>query len=493
MLKIGFDNSKYIKLQSESISKRLKQFNRLYIEFGGKLFDDYHASRVLPGFMPDSKIKMLLSIKDKVEMILVINANDIEKHKMRSDIGITYSQDLFRLIDAYNVAGLAICGVVITQYNKQSEATLLRKKLEKSGIPCAYHYRIDNYPNDIEKILSKDGFGKNEYLKTNKEVVVITAPGPGSGKMATALSQIYHDNLHDIKSGYAKFETFPVWNLELNHPVNLAYEAATANLSDVNMIDPFHLQEYGEVAINYNRDVEAFPVLNNLLTRVIGECVYKSPTDMGVNMVGYCISDDDACKEASKQEIIRRYYQGLIDYTKDKIDESTINKLENILTKSGASKDDRKVVLVANELAKKTKEPVTAIELPDGTIVTGKTSKLMGASSAALLNAAKVAANLPDIELFSPKIIEPIQELKTKYLNGNNPRLHTDEVLVALAIGSQTSYSCQRALYALSDLKHSEVHSTVILSEVDVNTFKKLGMNITMDPIYQTKKLYHKS
>ncbi len=493
MLKIGFDNDKYIKLQSESISKRLKQFNRLYIEFGGKLFDDYHASRVLPGFLPDSKIKMLLNIKDKVEMILVINANDIEKHKMRSDIGITYSQDLFRLIDAYNLAGLAICGVVITQYNKQGEATSLRKKLEKSGIPCVYHYRIDNYPNDIEKILSKDGFGKNEYLKTNKEVVVITAPGPGSGKMATALSQIYHDNLHDIKSGYAKFETFPVWNLPLNHPVNLAYEAATANLSDVNMIDPFHLQEYNEVAINYNRDVEAFPVLNNLLTRVIGECIYKSPTDMGVNMVGYCISDDDACKKASKQEIIRRYYQGLIDYTKDKIDESVLNKLENILTKSGANKEDRKVAIVANELAKKTKEPVTAIELPDGTIVTGKTSKLMGASSAALLNAAKVAANLPDIELFSPKIIEPIQELKTKYLNGNNPRLHTDEVLIALAIGSQTSYSCQKALYALSDLKYSEVHSTVILSEVDVNTFKKLGMNITMDPIYQTKKLYHKS
>ncbi len=493
MLKIGFDNEKYIKLQSESISKRLKQFNRLYIEFGGKLFDDYHASRVLPGFMPDSKIRMLLSIKEKVEMILVINANDIEKHKMRSDIGITYSQDLFRLIDAFKAAELAICGVVITQYNKQTEATSLRKKLEKSNIPCAYHYRIDNYPNDIEKILSKDGFGKNEYLKTNKEVVVITAPGPGSGKMATCLSQIYHDNLHDIKSGYAKFETFPVWNLPLNHPINLAYEAATANLSDVNMIDPFHLQEYGEVAINYNRDVEAFPVLNNLLTSVIGKCSYKSPTDMGVNMVGYCISDDEACKEASKQEIIRRYYQGLIDYHKDKIDEGVLNKLENILTKSGASKDDRKVAIVANELAKKTKEPVTAIELPDGTIVTGKTSKLMGASSAALLNAVKVAAGLPDIELFSPKIIEPIQELKTKYLNGNNPRLHTDEVLIALAIASQTSYSCQKALYALSDLKYSEVHSTVILSEVDVNTFKKLGMNITMDAIYQTKKLYHKS
>ncbi len=493
MLKIGFDNDKYIRLQSENIFKRLKQFNRLYIEFGGKLFDDYHASRVLPGFMPDSKIKMLLNIKEKVEMILVINANDIEKHKMRSDIGITYSQDLFRLIDAFKAAELAICGVVITQYNKQSEATALRKKLEKSGIKCAYHYKIDNYPNDIEKILSKDGFGKNEYLETNKEVVVITAPGPGSGKMATCLSQIYHDNLHDIKSGYAKFETFPVWNLPLNHPVNLAYEAATANLSDVNMIDPFHLQEYGEVAINYNRDVEAFPVLNNLLTRVIGECIYKSPTDMGVNMVGYCISDDEACKEASKQEIIRRYYQGCIDYTKDKIDESILNKLENILTKSGASKEDRKVALIANELAKKTKEPVTAIELPDGTIVTGKTSKLMGASSAALLNAAKIAAKLPDIELFSPKIIEPIQELKTKYLNGNNPRLHTDEVLIALAIGSQTSYSCQRALYALNALKHSEVHSTVILSEVDVNTFKKLGMNITMDAVYQTKKLYHKS
>ena len=492
MRKIGFDNEKYIKLQSESIYERVKKFNRLYIEFGGKLFDDYHASRVLPGFMPDTKIKMLLNIKDRAEMILVINANDIEKHKMRSDIGITYSQDLFRLIDAFKVAELAIGGVVITQYAKQSEATKLRKKLEKSGIKCAYHYKIENYPNDIDRILSKDGFGKNEYLETNKEIVVVTAPGPGSGKMAVALSQIYHDNLHDIKSGYAKFETFPVWNLPLNHPVNLAYEAATANLSDVNMIDPFHLQEYGKVAINYNRDVEAFPVLNNLLTKVIGECIYKSPTDMGVNMVGYCISDDEACREASNQEIIRRCYQAQVDYVHDKIDENVINKLENILTKSNISKDDRKVAVVANELAKKTGEPVTAIELVDGTIVTGKTSKLMGASSAALLNAAKIASGLPDIELFSPKIIEPIQELKTQYLNGNNPRLHTDEVLIALAIGSQTSYSCQRAMMGLSNLKYAEVHSTVILSEVDTNTFKKLGMNVTMNPIYQTKKLYHK-
>ena len=493
MRKIGFDNEKYIEMQSKSIADRVKKFNKLYIEFGGKLFDDYHASRVLPGFEPDSKIKMLLNIKERVEMILVINANDIEKHKTRSDIGITYSQDLFRLIDAYKVAKLEIGGVVITHYNNQEEATKLRKKLEKSNINCAYHYKIDNYPNDIEKILSKDGFGKNEYLKTNKEIVVITAPGPGSGKMATALSQIYHDNLHGVKSGYAKFETFPVWNLPLNHPVNLAYEAATANLSDVNMIDPFHLNEYNKIAINYNRDVEAFPVLNNLLTRVIGQCAYKSPTDMGVNMVGYCIVDDDVVKEASNQEIIRRYYNALVDYSKDKIDESVISKLENIITKSNISKNDRKVSIVANELAKKTKEPVVAIELDDGTIVTGKTSKLLGASSAAILNAAKTAAGLPDIELFSHKIIEPIQELKTKYLNGNNPRLHSDEVLIALAIGSQTSYSCAQALQALEKLKHAEVHSTVILSEVDINTFKKLGTNLTMDPTYQTKKLYHKS
>ena len=493
MRKIGFDNCKYITLQSEKIAERVSKFNKLYIEFGGKLFDDYHASRVLPGFEPDSKIKMLLNIKEKVEMILVINASDIEKHKMRSDIGITYSQDLMRLIDAFKVAGLSIGGVVITHFAKQEEAIKLRHKLERSGIKCAYHYKIDNYPNDIDTILSPKGFGKNEYIDTTKEIVVVTAPGPGSGKMATCLSQMYHDNLHGITSGYAKFETFPVWNLPLNHPVNIAYEAATANLSDVNMIDPFHLQEYNTIAVNYNRDVEAFPVLSGLLEKVIGKAIYKSPTDMGVNMIADCIIDDEICCNAAKDEIVRRYYEGLVDFTKDKADEETIAKLETIMTKVNVTKDSRNVVLKARELANKTEEPAVAIELTDGTMVTGKTSKLMGASSAALLNAAKIAAGLPDIELLSPKIIEPIQELKTRYLNGNNPRLHTDEVLIALAIGSQTSYSCSEALIALEKLKYSEVHSTVILSEVDVNVFKKLGMNLTMEPVYSTKKLYHKS
>ncbi|MDO4500968.1 MAG: DUF1846 domain-containing protein [Erysipelotrichaceae bacterium] len=493
MRKIGFDNNKYIEMQSEKIAERLTKFNRLYIEFGGKLFDDNHASRVLPGFEPDSKIKMLLNIKEKVEMILVINANDVEKHKMRSDIGITYTQDLMRLIDAFKVAELSIGGVVITHFANQEEAIKLRKNLEKSHIKCAYHYKIDNYPNDIEHILSADGFGKNEYLETSKDIVVITAPGPGSGKLATCLSQMYHDSLHGIKSGYAKFETFPVWNLPLNHPVNLAYEAATANLSDVNMIDPFHLQEYGTIAINYNRDVEAFPVLSGLLNRVIGESIYKSPTDMGVNMVGNCICDDEACVEASKQEIVRRYYEALVDLRKDKIDESIIAKLELIMNKSQVSKEYRSIVGIANDLAEKTGEPVVAIELPDGQVVTGKTSKLMGASSAALLNAVKAVSGMEDIPLLSPKIIEPIQELKTKTLHGNNPRLHTDEVLIALAIGSQTSDACAKALQALEMLKYSEVHSTVILSEVDVNVFKKLGMRLTMDPVYSSKKLYHKS
>jgi len=490
MKKTGFDNAKYLKLQSQNISRRVRKFSKLYLEFGGKLFDDNHASRVLPGFEPDAKIKMLLKLKDKVEMVLVINANDIEKNKMRSDLGITYSQDLLRLIDSFNVVGLQIGGVVITHFNKQPEAVRLRKNLEKSKISVAYHYAIENYPNNVDYILSDNGFGKNEYLETTREIIVVTAPGPGSGKMATCLSQMYHDNKHGLKSGYAKFETFPIWNLPLNHPVNLAYEAATVDLSDVNMIDPFHLEAYNKIAINYNRDVEVFPVLNDLLVRIMGKQIYKSPTDMGVNMVGNCISDDEVCQKAAKDEIIRRYYDTEIEVRRDVLGEDSLFKMETIMNKAGVSKKDRKVAVAANKLAQKTNEPAVAIEY-NGQIITGKTSKLMGAASAALLNAAKKAAELPDIHLLSEKVLTPIQELKTQYLKGHNPRLHTDEVLIALAVDSITSDICDRALKALEKLKGCEVHSSVILSQVDVNVFKKLGMNLTMDPIYQTKKLYH--
>ncbi|MBQ6493900.1 MAG: DUF1846 domain-containing protein [Erysipelotrichaceae bacterium] len=490
MKQIGFDNAKYLKLQSQNIKKRVSRFNKLYLEFGGKLFDDFHASRVLPGFEPDTKIKMLLNLKEKVEMVLVINANDIEKNKMRFDLGITYSQDLLRLIDSFTAVELQIGGVVITHFNKQSEAIKLRKNLEKSKIKVAYHYAIDNYPNNIDLILSDIGFGKNEYLETSREIIVVTAPGPGSGKMATCLSQMYHDNKRGLKSGYAKFETFPIWNLPLNHPVNLAYEAATVDLSDVNMIDPFHLEAYNSIAVNYNRDVEVFPVLNDLLKRIMGRQIYKSPTDMGVNMVGDCISDDEVCQKAAKDEIIRRYYNTEIDVRRDALPEDVLFKMETIMNKVGVTKADRTVAVKANELAAKTKEPAVAIEY-NGQIITGKTSKLMGAAAAALLNAAKIAGDIPDIHLLSEKVLTPIQELKTKYLKGHNPRLHTDEVLIALAVDSITSDICDKALKALEKLDDCDVHSTVILSEVDVNVFKKLGMHLTMDPIYQTKKLYH--
>lgn len=491
MTKFGFDNNKYVELQSKNIAKRVSKFSKLYLEFGGKLFDDFHASRVLPGFEPDSKIKMLLNIKEKVEIMLVISADDIERNKIRSDLGITYSQDLMRLIDAFTLAGLEIGGVVITHYNKQSNAQKLRKKLEKSGIKVAYHYVIDNYPNDIDKVLSNQGFGKNEYIKTTKDIVIVTAPGPGSGKMATCLSQMYHDNINGIKSGYAKFETFPIWDLPLNHPVQLAYEAATVDLSDVNMIDPFHLEAYGKIAVNYNRDVEIFPVLNELLNKILGKRVYKSPTDMGVNTISKCIFDDDAVSKAAKEEIVRRYYKTLVDFRKDEATEEQVAKLENIMKKAQTSPESRIVAVRANELANQTGEPAVAIEY-NGKIITGKTSKLMGASSAALLNVAKVAAGLKDEDLLAPSIIEPIQQLKTTTLHGNNPRLHTDEVLVALAIGSNTDERCVKALDALKLLKGCEAHSSVILSQVDIGTFKKLGMNLTMDPVYSTKKLYHK-
>jgi len=489
-MNIGFDNKKYIKLQSQNIKKRVAKFNKLYLEFGGKLFDDNHASRVLPGFEPDSKIKMLLELKDRVEIVLVISANDIEKNKIRSDLGITYSQDLLRLIDAFRLVDLSIGGVVITHFNKQEEAIKLRKKLEKDKINVAYHYTIENYPNNIENILSDNGFGKNEYLETTKEIVVVTAPGPGSGKMATCLSQMYHDNKRGLKSGYAKFETFPIWNLALNHPVNLAYEAATAELNDVNMIDPFHLEAYNQIAINYNRDVEVFPVLNDLLNRIMGKQIYKSPTDMGVNMVGNCICDDDICQKAAKEEILRRYYDAVIQVRKDILTEDVLFKLETIMNKASVTKEDRKVAQVANALAIKTKEPVVAIEY-NGQIITGKTSKLLGSSSAALLNVLKIAGGIEDVHLLSEFVLKPIQELKTSYLKGNNPRLHTNEVLVALAIESTNNELCARALKALELLKGCQAHSSVILSEVDINTFKKLGINLTQDPVYQTKKLYH--
>ena len=489
-MKAGFDNQKYLKFQSQNIQKRVAKFNKLYLEFGGKLFDDNHASRVLPGFEPDSKVKMLLNLKDKVEMVLVINADHIEKNRIRADLGITYSQDLLRLIDAFQAVGLTIGGVVITHFNKQEEAIKLRKKLEKSKIKVVYHYTIENYPNNVDFILSENGFGKNEYLETEKEIVVVTAPGPGSGKMATCLSQMYHDNKHGLKSGYAKFETFPIWNLPLNHPVNLAYEAATADLSDVNMIDPFHLEAYKKIAVNYNRDVEVFPVLNDLLKRIMGKQIYKSPTDMGVNMVGKCISNDEACRIAAKEEIIRRYYDAAIAVRKDQLTEEVLFKMETIMNKAGVTKEDRKVALAANELASKTNEPAVAIEY-NGQIITGKTSKLMGSSSAALLNVLKYAANIEDVHLLSEFVLKPIQELKTTYLKGNNPRLHTNEVLIALAIESTNNELCAKALKALELLKGCQAHSSVILSEVDINTFKKLGINLTQDPVYQTKKLYH--
>ena len=482
MNKIGFSNERYVKEQSKFISKRLAKFNKLYLEFGGKLFDDYHASRVLPGFEPDAKIRMLLKIKDKVEVVLVINANDVESSKTRSDIEITYTQDLLNKISEFEDVGLNVGGVVITHFDKQLNAKHIRKKLEKKGIKVAYHYIIENYPNDVDKVLSNDGFGKNEYIPTTKDVVVITAPGPGSGKLAVCLSQIYHDSLNGIKSGYAKFETFPVWNLPLNHPVNLAYESATVDLDDVNMIDPFHLENYNQATVNYNRDIEAFPILNDLLTRINGKQIYKSPTDMGVNQIASGIIDDEIIKEASKQEILRRYYDSLVKAYKEEKYADEVVKQEIIMTKANIKKEDRKVAVVANELSRKTGVPCCAIELNDGTIITGKTTEVTGCCSSALLNAVKHLAGLPDEDLISKELLEPIQHLKIEHLRSKNPRLHTDEILVALAIGSKTDERCKKALDALDGLKNTEVHTSVILSRTDKNILKKLGVHLTMEP-----------
>ena len=493
MIKQGFDNDKYIKMQSEHIKERIADFGgKLYIEFGCKLFDDQHAARVLPGFAPDSKIKMLINLKDEAEIVIVINASDIEKNKIRGDLGITYDQDVLRLIDAFRGFGLFVGSVVITLFAGQSSAVAFRKRLEDLGIRVYYHYSIPGYPSDVKKIVSEEGLGTNDYIKTERSLVVVTAPGPGSGKMATCLSQLYHDHKRGIKAGYAKFETFPIWNLALNHPVNLAYEAATADLNDVNMLDPFHLEAYGEKTVNYNRDIEIFPVLNAMMEKILGDSPYKSPTDMGVNMVGCAITDDDACQDAAKQEIIRRYYSAMCNVRQGMGEQAEVSKIELIMNKVGISVADRPVVAAALKKAELTDAPATSIELPDGRIITGKTSSLLGASSSMLLNALKELGGIPDdIELLSPTIIEPIQRMKTKILGNHNPRLHTDEVLIALSICAATNGTAKKALNQLEKLKGLEAHSTVILSRVDDQTFRKLGVNITNEPRYQTKKLYH--
>ncbi len=496
MFKCGFDNDKYLKLQSEKIRERIALFGeRLYLEFGGKLFDDFHASRVLPGFAPDSKIKMLIELKDVAEIIISINTADIEKNKVRGDLGITYDLDVLRLIDAFRGYGLYVGSVVMTRYKSNPTADAFKQKLEKLGIKVYKHYAIDGYPHNIPHIVSDEGYGKNEYAETTRSLVVVTAPGPGSGKMATCLSQIYHESKMGRKSGYAKFETFPIWNIPLNHPVNLAYEAATADLADVNMIDPFHLEAYGVTTVNYNRDVEVFPVLRSMLTGILGECPYKSPTDMGVNMAGFCIYDDEAVCEAAKQEIIRRHYNALCNMRKGSDNDVEIQKIEILLRKlSSNPEEDRRCVAAANAKAEETGAPAVAIELNDGRIVTGKTSSLLGASSAALLNALKVLAGIDkETDLISPEILEPIQKLKVENLGNHNPRLHTDEVLIALSISAVNNPASKRAFDAISGLKYAEVHSSVILSQVDAATFRKLGVNLSCEPKYQTKKLYHKN
>ncbi len=494
MYKPGFDNDKYLKLQSEHILERIDLFGgKLYLEFGGKLFDDYHAARVLPGFEPDSKIRMLSKLKDSAEIIIAINANDIEKNKVRGDIGITYDLDVLRLIDAFRGFGLYVGSVVITRYQYQPSADAFKEKLTKLGIPVYHHYSIAGYPSDIQTIVSDDGFGKNEYIKTERPLVVVTAPGPGSGKMATCLSQMYHDHKRGIKSGYAKFETFPVWNIPLKHPVNVAYEAATADLNDLNMIDPFHLEAYGVTTVNYNRDIEVFPVVRAMLERILGNCPYKSPSDMGVNMAGNCIYDDEAVRHGANMEIIRRHYNALCKRKKGEGNDIEVTKTELLMNQADLTPDDRPVIKAALEKAKETGAPAVAIELPDGRIVTGKTSNLLGSSAAALLNAVKECAAIPkELDLISPTVIQPVQDLKVNHLGNHNPRLHTDEVLVALSICAATSPMAESAMKQLEKLKNCEVHSTVILNQVDSSTFKKLGMNLTCEPQYQTKKLFHK-
>lgn len=491
-MKIGFDNDKYLKMQSSHIRERINQFdNKLYLEFGGKLFDDYHASRVLPGFCPDSKLRLLKELSDMAEIVIVISASDIETNKMRGDLGITYDSDVLRLKDEFEESGLYVGSVVITQYSGQNSADLFKGRLEKLGIKVYLHYVIEGYPSNIPLIVSDEGYGSNDYIETSRPLVVITAPGPGSGKMATCLSQLYHEHKHGIRAGYAKFETFPIWNIPLKHPVNLAYEAATADLNDVNMIDPFHLEAYGETTVNYNRDVEIFPVLSAIFERIYGENPYKSPTDMGVNMAGNCICDDAVCREASCQEIIRRYYHTMDRFLTGDCPKDEVYKIELLMNQAGVTVHDRKVVDAALARAEETGGPAAALELPNGSIVTGKTSKLLGASASLILNALKELAGIDHkVHVISPEAIEPIQKVKTEYLGSKNPRLHIDEVLIALSISASADPVAGLALNQIPKLKGCQAHTSVMLASVDVKLFQKLSIQATSEPKYEKKPIY---
>ena len=493
-MKIGFDNEKYLSLQAEHIRQRRAQFGgKLYLEFGGKLFDDYHASRVLPGFQPDSKIRMLATMKDEVEIVVALCARDIEKNKMRGDLGIRYDDDVLRLIDVFRSLGFYVGSVVITQYAGQQAADAFIQRLTSRGVKSYRHYAIAGYPSDVAHVVSDEGLGRNEYIETSRSVVVVTAPGPGSGKMATCLSQLYHEHKRGIRAGYAKYETFPIWNLPLKHPVNLAYEAATADLNDVNMIDPFHLEAYGKTTVNYNRDVEVFPVLNAMFERIQGTSPYKSPTDMGVNMAGFAIVDDAACQEASRQEILRRYYDVQVAYTQGKCDQVPVRKLELVMRQADVTPDICPAVAASLAKAEQTMGPAGAMVLPDGAVVTGKTSTLLGASAALLLNALKHMAGIdPDMDLIAPSVIAPISHMKTTHLGHHNPRLHSDEVLIALAMSGLTNPFAERAQDMLQSLRGCDAHFTVIINNEDANLYKRLGINVSCEPKYEIKRLYHK-
>ena len=493
MNQIGFDNDQYRKLQSQRIRERIDRFGgKLYLEFGGKLFDDYHASRVLPGFQPDSKVRMLMQLKDEAEIVIVISADAIEKNKIRGDLGITYDLDVLRLIDAFRGIGLYVGSVVLTHYADQSAAIAFQKRLESLGVKVYRHYLIEGYPSNIPLIVSDDGYGKNDFIETTRHLVVVTAPGPGSGKMAVCLSQLYHEHKHGVRAGYAKFETFPIWNLPLKHPVNLAYEAATVDLNDVNMIDPFHLEAYGDTTVNYNRDVEIFPVLSAIFEEIAGACPYKSPTDMGVNMAGYCIVNDDVVRKASEQEIIRRYYHEQCQLKQGLSTPEAVYKLELLMKQAGLTSADRPAIDAALQKAEETEAPAAAIQLNDGRLVTGRTSRLLGACAAVILNALKTLGGIDDdIHLLLPDVLEPIQKLKTEHLGNHNPRLHVDEILLALSVCACNDENARLALEQLPNLRNCELHSTVILSQVDDKVLRQLGVHVTCEPTYQTKKLFH--